>query len=204
MGPGGVEPSPESLLCLSCPLLLLPAKLLFSSSFLIFLLMDPSGEGIHGRHLGAHAGREGHSRDGWLGRGQGRLVLGRWLLLPLTLPHPCCLPLMAHAGPHQPLGVFVKLSVHMTPVHPHNIGAPSTRPESPLKVQALLCPSPPLLSDLFHLPGKFFLAFSLLHSVAFRLPSGLLSAFRLSTWLSSSSLCLSSLAWSTFHAQCRD
>jgi len=65
---------------LSCPLLLLPAKLLFSSSFLIFLLML--------------IGRE-HSRDRVAGQGgRAEIGLGEGVATPssLTAPTPAVSP----------------------------------------------------------------------------------------------------------------
>lgn len=78
-----MELFPRQALCLSCPLLLLPAKLLFSSSFPVFLLMLillGKGFTVTVPMLG---GRE-HSRDGVAGQGAGQGGLGGgWLPLPL-------------------------------------------------------------------------------------------------------------------------
>lgn len=80
---------------LSCPLLLLPAKLLFSSSFLIFLLMlILLGKGFTVTRCPCWGERE-HSRDRVAGQGgRAEIGFGEGVATPssLTAPTPAVSP----------------------------------------------------------------------------------------------------------------
>ena len=96
MGLGGCgAPRPARTLHLSCPLLLLPAKLLFSSSFLIFLLMlILLGKGFTVTRCPRWGERE-HGRDGVAGQGgRAEIGLGEGVPTPssLTAPTPAVSP----------------------------------------------------------------------------------------------------------------